>query len=386
MKEQADNCNTLLVIDDERDLGEFVRVVGEEVGYSVQNTDQPEQFIAALSSPPRVVILDLNMPGVDGVELLREMADRKVDSRIVIASGVDPRALDTTARLGRSLGLNIAGVLAKPFRRAVLSTLLRSLFLPSVELSDQALIQAIENGQIYPLYQPKIELASGRCVGVEMLARWRAPNGAAVGPDTFIPYAEKCGIIGKLTNWALQTGLEQARAWTGMGLGLKVSINISAANLGDGELPNRLDGLCRKVGVPPETLILELTETAAMRDGIKLMEVLSRLRIKGFGLSIDDFGTGYSSLALLHRMPFSELKIDRSFVTVMDHDAEVISRITTVLGHELGMTVTAEGVETRESLNRLIEYGVDHAQGYLMSVPCMAKDIPAFVRQQETGG
>lgn len=371
--------DTLLVIDDEQAFGDFVSKVGVAAGFTVVVTDQPEEFFEHLRMEPSVVMLDMQMPQMDGIELLREMASRKCSSKVLVASGLDMRTIDTVHRLGRELGLGMEGALRKPVRAAELRELLTRLKGCRFEPTAEGLKRAIAKDELFALFQPKVAIPTKRCVGVEMLLRWKEPGGTLVSPDQIVPLAEQEGLIDALTDWVLRHGIAQAGEWQRMGLDLKLSVNVSASNLHDVTLPDRIEAMCRSAGLSATQLVVELTETATMRDATRLMEVLARLRIKGAELSIDDFGTGYSSLVQLHRLPFTELKIDKSFVTTMDRETEVIANAITQLGHALGLTVTAEGVETQAVFERLAELGVDQAQGYLLSRPIPAADIPGFV-------
>jgi EAL domain-containing protein (putative c-di-GMP-specific phosphodiesterase class I) len=203
-----------------------------------------------------------------------------------------------------------------------------------------------------------------------------------VPPGQFIALAEETGIIRPLTDRVVATAAKQAVAWRAAPLGLEVAVNISANDVLDRNLPDRLEALCRGVGAAPAMLILELTETGAMREAVQMMDVLTRLRLKGFKLAIDDFGTGYSSLVQLQRLPFSELKIDRTFVAEMAHNAScrVIVEITIDLTRKLGMKNVAEGVEDSATLAMLADMGCNMAQGYYVSRPLPASSVADFAR------
>ncbi len=231
----------------------------------------------------------------------------------------------------------------------------------------------IEAGQLFLVYQPKVELKTGRMTGVEALVRWNHPLLGVLPPDQFVPLAEKTGQIQALTFWVLGEALRQRAAWAAAGLELSVAVNLSARSLHDPELPARVTDLLAAHGTPPGALVLEITESCIMADPARAETVLALLRGLGVRLSIDDFGTGYSSLAYLSRLPVSEIKIDRSFVTGADAKQgscdEVIVRSTIDLGHNLGLEVVAEGVEGEPTLERLIAEGCDQAQGYLVARP-----------------
>ena len=374
--------DTLLIVDDDRSFGDFVRQVANSAGFLVTVTETPETFLTNLKTPANVIIIDLQMPGMDGSDLLRELAGRRLGGKVLLSSGVDSRTIDAMHRLGLELGLNMGATINKPIRATVLRALLTGLKEHPYEPNIAALQKAIAENELFPLFQPKIDIVSGQCVGAEMLTRWREPNGTVIGPNHFVPFAEQEGLIDELTNWVLHQGIAQASEWHRMGLDLKIAVNASASNMHDQTFPDRVESMCWKMGLPTNKLIIELTETATMHNAPGLMDVLTRLHIKGIELSLDDFGTGYSSLVQLHRLPFTEIKIDQSFVTKMDHESQVIAGAITQLGHALGMTVIAEGVETQESLDILHKLGVDLVQGHLLSRPIPAPDIPDFVESR----
>ncbi|MCA1653582.1 MAG: EAL domain-containing protein [Sphingomicrobium sp.] len=228
--------------------------------------------------------------------------------------------------------------------------------------------RALINHRLHLAYQPKISLADGTLKRVEALVRWDDEALGAIAPSRFVPLAEKHGLIDKLTQWGLRTALRQWRAWHAEGIDICLAFNISALSLDQLDFPDLVERMCRAFDVPTERLVLELTE-GATQPLIKLMDTLTRFRIKGIGLAIDDFGTGYSSLMQLRQLPFTELKIDRFFLTDMirSKDSRLIVRTMIDLAHGLGLSVTAEGVETEEQLVMLRDMACDVGQGYLIS-------------------
>ena len=244
-----------------------------------------------------------------------------------------------------------------------------------------ALRRAVEASQLTVAYQPKVDLATGRPVGVEALVRWTSPDHGIVGPDEFVPLAEQSGLVGALTALVLDTALERAASWARAGRDLTVAVNISPRGLADGSLLDAVPLLLARHGVAPDRLVLELTEGTVMSDPAVSVEVLEQLAALGVGLSIDDFGTGYSSLAYLKRLPVHEVKIDRAFVMGMagDGDDAAIVRSTVHLAHDLGLRVVAEGVEDAVAYAGLQELGCDVAQGYLLSRPLTADDLETWL-------
>ena len=234
----------------------------------------------------------------------------------------------------------------------------------------RALARSLEDQRLHMLYQPKVKLRDGALVSVEALVRWDDPDFGPVPPSRFVPVAERHGLIDDLTQWGLRTILRQWVDWREDGIDTCVAFNISALSLEHLDFPDLVERMCRALDVPTDRLVLELTE-GATQPLIKLMDTLTRFRIKGIGLAIDDFGTGYSSLMQLRQLPFTEVKIDQSFVAdiARSRDCRLIIQSITDLAHGLGLTATAEGVETVEQLRLVRELGCDLAQGYLISPP-----------------
>jgi diguanylate cyclase (GGDEF)-like protein/PAS domain S-box-containing protein len=236
-------------------------------------------------------------------------------------------------------------------------------------------------------YQPKVSLATGRVDSVEALVRWQHPERGLVSPAQFISLAEHTGLIRPLTQWVLRAALEQCRAWRDDGLSLGVAINLSARNLHDARLPAAVARLLNGLDLDPSLLRLEVTESAVMTDPARATRILSRLHGMGVHIAIDDFGTGHSSLGYLKRLPVDEIKIDKSFVLDMTADADdaFIVRSVIDLGHHLGLTVVAEGVESAEALDRLAELGCDLAQGYVLARPMPAESLLGWLQEAQGG-
>ena len=373
----------LLVVDDEAAIGRIVKRVAESVGFEVIATEDPAVFArTARQWHPTVVFLDLNIPGTDGIQLLRGLAADKCSAHVLLMSGADGKILEAAQQLGRERGLKMDGVVPKPIRLEGLRDLLMAFKPIPRTLLAAELAKGIAADQLFLEYQPKLDCRSGRITAVEALVRWHHPGLGVVPPDQFIALAEESELIHRLTNWVVATATRQAAVWRTAGLNLDVAVNISAKDVADLELPDRLHRHCEEAGIAPHSIILELTETGAMREAIQMMDVLTRLRLKGFRLSIDDFGTGYSSLVQLQRMPFSEVKIDRSFVSRMtgNDSCRVIAEIIIDLARKLGLQCVAEGVEDEAALRTLTAMGCDLAQGYYLSRPLAADQIAPFVR------
>lgn len=393
-----------LVVDDDAQICELIEDIGAEVGVAVvtardfrgfQETFGQVQFDA--------IFLDLQMPDVDGVEYLRLLSEAGCEARITLMSGFDARVLRTARRFGESRRLRMEGVLEKPFDVDRLAALLESLKQSPQAISREELQQGIANGELFMQYQPKVRLyrdgeisgwsciqapsGSWRLDSLEALVRWRHPTRGLLPPDRFIPLAESSQLIVSLTEYVVREVVDQMAEWDADGFHARVSINWPAHMLTDLSAPDWLADLADKSGVERERIALEITETAAMTDAVRAMDILSRIRLKGFDLSMDDFGTGYSSLVQLHRMPFRELKIDKSIVkelNISDDAAKIVHAIID-LAHNLGLEVCAEGTEDAEIVRRLQEYACDSAQGYHFAPAVDGQDVPLLVAEGGAG-
>lgn len=388
----------LLVLDDDPDIGQTVHSMAETLGYQCQVTTRPDDFFNALDDwHPSHILLDLVMPEMDGMEVIRHLADRRCDAALIISSGLGGRVIDAASRAASQHQLSMAGVLVKPFSFRDLRTLLgRQPPAPPLPrtrdgaappaLTPAMLDEAIQNNQIGLVYQPKVQCGDDTVtVGFEALARWQHPQWGAIPPDRFIMLAEREGLIEALTRKVLiqacatMGGIRRARGaaadhWS-------MAVNLSARCLTQFDMVDKLVTLCQLHGLEPRHLTLELTETAAMEDGVLALDLLTRLRMKGFQLAIDDFGVGYSSMVQLARLPFSELKLDKAFVAAAGHsrEARTIIRSAVDLGHQLDLKVIGEGVESGEALAFLSEVGCDFVQGYYIARPMGKEAIGAWL-------
>jgi EAL domain-containing protein (putative c-di-GMP-specific phosphodiesterase class I)/GGDEF domain-containing protein len=255
----------------------------------------------------------------------------------------------------------------------------RSIFSARQWMSE--LRQAIIKDQLFLTFQPKVNLAKGRVTGVEALLRWQHPDHGIILPDQFIPVAERTGLIIPLTLWVLQQSLIQCREWSKMDLDIAIAVNLTMWNLEAQELPEQIEALLRDTRVSPKNLELEITETSIMSDPQRVIRTLNQIRQLGVQFAIDDFGTGYSSFAYLTKLPVSCIKIDKSFVQNIesDHDSAVIVKSIIDLGHNLGLKVVAEGVETAAASRMLTSFQCDDGQGYYFCRPIPADATLKFL-------
>ncbi|HXQ66125.1 MAG TPA: EAL domain-containing response regulator [Alphaproteobacteria bacterium] len=380
--------NRLLIIDDDPQVARFVAKVAKACDYEAITTTSAEDFRARHGTwHPTHIVMDLQMPNTDGVELIRFLAAEKSKARLLIMSGQDVKVIEAVKHLGKERGLTMAGILSKPIRAAELRAILTNLKLASDVVDEDALARAIQNGELFLLYQPKIEVHSRRLAGFEALVRWQHPSRGIIPPTEFIPLAEQSGLIDRLTQEVAKLALHQLSLWRGQNLEVGVAFNISGRNLSNVGFADELASFCRNFGVRLEWVTLELTETAAAANAANAMDILSRLRLKGCRISIDDFGTGYSSMKQLQRLPFSELKVDMEFVRgcVASAGDRIIVKAIIDLAHNLGLIAVAEGVEDQATLEVLAELGCDLAQGYFISRPLSAEQTAEWVRNCASG-
>jgi len=252
---------------------------------------------------------------------------------------------------------------------------------------ETELYDAMKNGELHMLYQPKVDLHKGTTVAVEALLRWDHPERGNILPEEFIPLAEHSGLIHMLTKWVIETSLAECAQWHQQNLNIGLAINLSARSLEDAKILDTIQHAINNSGVDPQFLSVELTETTVMSDPMHAMVVLGKLDLMGVNIAIDDFGTGYSSLAYLKKLPVTEIKIDKSFIIDMlqNPSDEVIVRSTIDLGHNMGLDVTAEGVEDEATLKKLVEMGCDLAQGHQLCVPRRADELSQWLTQSRWG-
>jgi len=377
--------NRLLVIDDEPLTASVVGKVARTLGFDVITTDVPSDLRTRLRSwQPSAIVLDLMMPGLDGFEVLAILKEEGSTARILIVSGVDYPMIEAARNLATRYGLRIAGVLSKPFDLDALSGLLRAALSDSEQVSAATLTRALENNELYLEFQPKIDLRTLRPTSVEALLRWRHPHFGIVPPTAFLPLVEQQDLIAAMATWVIRAALGQKHRWAQEGLDLDMAINLSARDFAAVDIGNAIENCCAELGMKVSGITLEITESAATVNPRRIAAVAQRL--PGIRLSLDDLGTGYSSLIQLRQLPFSEVKIDQSFVKDCTASKEdmIVVRALVDLAHQLGHRVIAEGVESAETLQALTEADCDGAQGYWVSAALPADRIPGWVAEWVT--
>ncbi len=384
----------ILILDDDDFMLQILAEMLSGIGYTnISCYTNGYEALSNMLEPdkmPFLILLDINMPGMDGIEFVRHLTARNYPGNLILVSGEDELMLRATEQLAIAHKQRVQGHLNKPPSVADLSALMAKCFAsqpistfskkPKI-YSAEELHNAISQGQLLNFYQPKVSVMTGECIGVETLVRWQHPTDGLVFPDQFIPIAETHHLINSLTHAVMQMAFKQAKQWHDAGLKLRVAINISMDNLTDLSFTNHVIEETNAIGLPHDAIVLEVTESRLMQNISIALDVLTRLRLNRFVLSIDDFGTGHSSLAQLRDYPFEELKIDRSFT----HNAHSDSRLKAIfegsldLAKLLQMQVVAEGVEDIADWQFLREKNCPIAQGYFIARPMRAEQLPDWL-------
>ncbi len=340
-------------------------------------------------APIDVVLVDLDLPEMDGIEFIGHVASSRRAGALVLASALDPALLNTVQGMARAYGLRVLGVVEKPLTAAKLADVLGHFHAtedarisePDVEIGSGVLRRALDADEFVAHFQPKVAISSGHVVGVEALARWRH-QGRMVSPERFVPLLEREGLIDALTERMLEHACRWRKRWADGGTELKVSVNVSMLNLVRVDAADRYQQIVADHGVRPRDLIIEITESSVLSEAAHVLNVLARLRLKGFGLSIDDFGTGYSSLAQLSQIPFTELKIDQGFISGAPTQPRkrAVVEASLDLARKLQLNVVAEGVETLEQWQMLAELGCQQVQGFLVSPALPGEQLLAAIK------
>jgi len=350
-----------------------------------------------LDHPFDILITDIDMPEMDGMALIRSLAQAQVGTSVIISSSLDRPLLESIETMCAAYGVRLLGTVAKPAYPQALGEMIarhwpakhgsvRSKAAASTFTIEQVLA-GIDNDEFEPFFQPKIDVATGRVRGAEALARWRHPELGVIAPFAFIDVLESNERIADLTWAMLAKSAALCRQWRAAGFDISVAVNISVKLLTDVSVSDAITWQVRNQGLDPQHLILEVTESAMMTDVGHVLENLARLRMKGFGLSIDDYGTGYSSMQQLTRIPFSELKIDQSFVIHASHQesSRLILESSLDMARKLRITAVAEGTETLEDWNLLRRIGCDVAQGYFIAKPMDADAFGKWMQRWNEG-
>lgn len=392
MQEKIHNLRFMIVEDDafQRDASAMMLAsLGAHHVLLAGNGNEALELLRKQETPVDIVLTDINMPELDGMAFMRQLAESNYPASVIVVSGMDDAMRDSVSAMTKAYGLNVLGAMPKPLSRSKLLSLLAQHALlgekktggsPQAVIPKEEIVLGLKHGEFVPYFQPKVEMSTGRVVGVEALVRWNSPTRGLLAPGAFLDAIETLGLMDAMTWVVLAQASAVTNHWQKQGLLLFVSVNLSLTSLERVDLADRILDVVTKQGLDAASVILEVTESAVMNSIGPSLENLTRLRLHGFGLSIDDYGTGYSSLQQLARVPFTELKIDQSFVNEMvDRETmRIVVESSLDIARRLEMKVTAEGVETVEQWDLLRDMGCDIAQGYLIAKPMPADAIPLW--------
>ena len=377
-------------------LVEMLRSLAAKEIHATANGQEAFDFLISRRMPVDVIISDLDMPTMDGLEFMRRAGEAGYRRSVILVSALDRTLLSAAEAMTRAYGVRLLGAISKPITQAALEALLENHGAPEPKLqarftqrasySLDEIMDGLDTNQFEPFFQPKVDLATRRVVGAEALARWRHPQQGVVPPAAFIKILEDSGKIDELMWIMLRKGIAFCSTLNAGGLDSSIAVNLSLKSLNNVDLAARIAEIARAHQVDAERVCLEITETAATTNLGAALENLTRLRMKGFGLSIDDFGTGYSSMQQLTRIPFTELKIDRSFIanSSTHEPARVLLSSSLQIARQLNIKAVAEDVETQQNWDLLQELGCDLAQGYFIAEPMDARSYMNWVQTLAT--
>ncbi len=383
----------ILLLDDEPTMLKLLARMLANMGFtSITSCDNGHAALALFDGPdsPNLILLDLNMPQMDGTEFVRKLVERRYAGSLILVSGEDQHVLQTTQKMIQAYKIKLLGRLDKPVTPEALMAVLAKWATPSqpdygttkkIYGADE-LRAAIANGELVNYYHPKVDVETGRVMGVETLVRWNHPVDGMVLPDQFIGVAEAHDLINDLTRVVLTSALAQAQAWQKAGLSLQLAVNVSMDNLASLDFADTAAELAARADVPPQQVVLEVTEARLLQKELRVpLETLARLRLKHFRLSIDNFGTGHSNLSQLRDVPFDELKIDRNIMHGVCTDVTIRAEYDTGLAtaRELNMETVAVGVEDLGDWDLLRSTGCNLAQGNFIARPMPAAKLPDWI-------
>lgn len=373
----------IFIVDDDESFGRMLSLGLDHLDSDFSLFQESSLFLKEISNTNNksIIILDLCMPHMDGVEVIRHLAMNQMEHNLILISGLDSGVLKAVKDLASAHGIQVLGTLTKPFSVSEIESILRSESQQSSTrtptsnktkyVNENSILEAFDSQQFIAFYQPQVKLETLKPVGFEALVRWRTSNGRFIAPNEFLSLVSNMGLSSKITETMLRQTLKTLLATQEVNQDLVASVNITPDEIENISLPELISNLLTKYGISSQNLRLELTENGVMKKLTQSLDSLTRLKIQGIELSIDDFGTGYSSMSLLHKIPFSELKIDRRFVKCLttDSDCRAIVETCIMLGHKLNMSVIAEGVEDLATHNALVELGCDFGQGFYYAKP-----------------
>jgi EAL domain-containing protein (putative c-di-GMP-specific phosphodiesterase class I) len=386
---------TYLVVEDNEFQRRWLVAMLSNLGAtSIVEADDGLTALAILQDPQAAIdvcFIDLKMPGMDGMELIRHMARSANPVSIILSSALDPSLIFSVESMSQAYGVNLLGTITKPATPEGLTAIIgryipKAAQLPATRVKAEALtleeiLQGLQDDQFTPYFQPKVELATGKVKGVEAFARWEHPDRGVIAAGAFIPVLEAHGKMDQISWNIIRKSAAACRALHDAGHAVSISINLALQPLGELEFADHFAACMAAHDIEPEFVTVEITESASKTEMPAFLENLARLRMKGFMLAVDDYGTGEASMQDHLRVPFSELKIDRSFVVDAAHnEAHSLALASSLeLANKLKRESTAVGVETRQDWDLLRQLGCTNAQGYFIAKPMEFKALPAWI-------
>jgi len=373
----------LIVLDDTIEMAELIGQLAGQAGFDVAVTTNVDDFNKEYNrQKPSIIVLDLQMPKADGVEILRQLSVDSATAGILLVTGMDKPTIDSAERFGRRAGLNMLGKLQKPFAAETLIARLNSARDATRQLTGDDLGTAIGDSAMRLHFQPVVRrLGAGvwHAESVEALPRWQHPVLGLLTPDQFLSLAghERSDLMRQLTDFVLQRGIEYLNAWQSEGLHIGLRVNVPAGLITDTEFPDKLERLMQQSETDPSLLTIEIGDSASIGGSRDSIEILTRLKLKNVRLALDDVGAAGQPLNTLFTLPISEIKIDTCVTAglVEEPGASILYRGLIDVSRQLGMDCCAEGVETSEQLDVLNDLGCDLAQGFHVSKPVPATEI-----------
>jgi EAL domain-containing protein (putative c-di-GMP-specific phosphodiesterase class I)/AmiR/NasT family two-component response regulator len=376
--------------------GNLLEGLGAKEVFSAADGQAALDLLAELDPPIDIIVTDLDMPGMDGMEFIRHLGELVGRVSLIVASSMDRSLIASVETMARAYGVNLLGAIEKPATARKLESLIslhraspeRKDFAKALSFTGEEIAAGLKRNEFEPFFQPKVEMRTRRLVGAEANARWRHPQHGVLPPKAFLAALESNGLIEDLTDAILKAAAFNCRVWHNAGVDISVSVNLSLTSLTDVTIADRMMNVVDAQGLAPRHVIFEVTESAAAIDLGRSLENLSRLRMKGFGLSIDDYGTGYSSMQRLAGVPFTELKIDQSFVknAATQASSRAMLESSLELAKKLNIAAVAEGVENQGQWELLMDLDCQLAQGYFIARPMEAGGFLdwALLRRQTT--
>lgn len=381
------NFKKLLIIDDDPSICELISVVAKNCDYEVVATMSSKDFQQQYHEfNPSLLMMDLelNQKDTDGIQLLRFLADEDCKLPIILMTGAHEKILSSALHLGKTHGLLMEKTLQKPFRMIDVANILNSLGPPAETLPNAAIQKDLKIEDFMLLYQPKIYMKTEQLIGAEVIIKHKDIDNEKLSNQSYLAHAEKSEKIKSFTLWMIKQSLQQLAQWQRI-YDFTIAVNVSAKVLDDLTFPDTLFDLVKENRIPPSKILLEISESNVMNKPKIIMDILVRLRLKGFNLSLDDFGMGSSSLVELYQMPFNEIKINKSFIKNIDHDneAQIITHAIIDLGHNLGLSIVADGVDNKKAWDMLYKFNCDAVQGSFICPPLNPEKFNQLLKTQK---